>query len=68
MQGEVRNIDTLGFLINVISLANLGAMFLGIVVGLIVGAIFSGHLAVSFETPDTEIGCAMYMREMPSLK
>ena len=31
--------ESLDFLVNVISLANLGAMFLGIVVGLIVGAI-----------------------------
>jgi dimethylamine/trimethylamine dehydrogenase len=37
--------------------------------GLIVDAIFSGHLAAeNFETPDIEIERAMYMREMPSLK
>jgi dimethylamine/trimethylamine dehydrogenase len=37
--------------------------------GLIVDAIYSGHLAAeNFETPEIEIERAMYMREMPNLK
>jgi dimethylamine/trimethylamine dehydrogenase len=36
--------------------------------GLIANAIFSGHLAAeNYETPEIEIECAMYVREMPSL-
>ena len=51
--------ESLDFLVNVISLANLGAMFLGIIVGLIVGAIpglgppmaIALMIPISFEWP-----------------
>ena len=51
--------ESLDFLVNVVSLANLGAMFLGIIVGLIVGAIpglgppmaIALMIPISFEWP-----------------